>query len=172
MRLRHIPGSEEAIASSPFVVQEPEKQKGNWHALFGNANPIAIEVGMGKGRFMMELAGENPDWNYIGIERYSSVLLRGLEKRKELDLPNIWFLCVDAKDLGNSFVQGEVERIYLNFSDPWPKDRHAKRRLTSPDFLKVYDQILAKEGTLEFKTDNQGLFAYSMEVIPAAGLYE
>ncbi len=169
MRLRHIPGSEEAIASSPFVVQEPEKQKGNWHALFGNANPIAIEVGMGKGRFMMELAGENPDWNYIGIERYSSVLLRGLEKRKELDLPNIWFLCVDAKDLGNSFVQGEVERIYLNFSDPWPKDRHAKRRLTSPDFLKVYDQILAKEGTLEFKTDNQGLFAYSMEVIPAAG---
>ena len=169
MRLRHIRGSEEAIASSVFVVQEPEKQKGNWHALFGNANPIAIEVGMGKGRFMMELAGENPDWNYIGIERYSSVLLRGLEKRKELDLPNIWFLCVDAKDLGNSFVQGEVERIYLNFSDPWPKDRHAKRRLTSPDFLKVYDQILAKEGTLEFKTDNQGLFAYSMEVIPAAG---
>lgn len=169
MRLRHIPGSEEAIASSPFVIQEPEKLKGNWHALFGNANPIAIEVGMGKGRFMMELAGENPDWNYIGIERYSSVLLRGLEKRKELDLPNIWFLCVDAKDLGNSFAQGEVERIYLNFSDPWSKDRHAKRRLTSPDFLKVYAQILAKEGTLEFKTDNQGLFAYSMEVIPAAG---
>ena len=169
MRLRHIPGSEEAIALSPYVVQEPEKQKGCWHNLFGNANPIAIEVGMGKGRFIMELAKENPDWNYIGIERYSSVLLRGLEKRKELELTNIWFLCIDAKNLADSFAGGEVKRIYLNFSDPWPKDRHAKRRLTSPDFLKVYDQILAGDGRLEFKTDNQGLVAYSMEAIPAAG---
>ena len=125
MRLRHIPGSEEAIALSPYVVQEPEKQKGCWHNLFGNANPIAIEVGMGKGRFIMELAKENPDWNYIGIERYSSVLLRGLEKRKELELTNIWFLCIDAKNLADSFAGGEVKRIYLNFSDPWPKDRHA-----------------------------------------------
>lgn len=169
MRLRHIPGSEEAIALSPYVVQEPAKQKGNWQAWFGNRHPIAVEVGMGKGRFIMELARENPDWNYIGIERYSSVLLRGLEKRRELELSNIWFLCIDAKDLADCFAKGEVEKIYLNFSDPWPKDRHAKRRLTSPEFLKVYDQILASDGSLEFKTDNQGLFAYSLEAIPAAG---
>lgn len=169
MRLRHIPGSEEMIASSPYVVQDPRKQKGNWHALFGNSHPIAIEVGMGKGRFIMELAKENPDWNYIGIERYSSVLLRGLEKRRELELSNIWFLCMDAKDLAESFEKGEVEKIYLNFSDPWPKDRHAKRRLTSPDFFNVYDQILAAEGKLEFKTDNQELFAYSLEAVPRAG---
>lgn len=169
MRLRHIPGSEEAVAASPYVVQEPEKWKGNWHTLFGNTNPIAIEVGMGKGKFIMEMARENPDRNYLGIERYSSVLLRGLEKREELELHNLWFLCVDAKDLGNLFEQGEVDKIYLNFSDPWPKDRHAKRRLTSPDFMKVYDAVLAKEGSVEFKTDNQGLFTYSMEAIPAAG---
>lgn len=169
MRLRHIPGSEEAVAASPYVVQNPELQKGKWHTLFGNTNPIAIEVGMGKGKFIMEMARENPDCNYLGIERYSSVLLRGLEKREELEVRNLWFLCVDAKDLGNLFEQGEVDKIYLNFSDPWPKDRHAKRRLTSPDFMKVYDGILAKEGSVEFKTDNQGLFTYSLEAIPAAG---
>lgn len=169
MRLRHIPGSEEAVAASPYVVQVPEEKKGNWHKLFGNTNPIAVEVGMGKGKFIMELARENPERNYIGIERYSSVLLRGLEKREELELDNIWFLCVDAKDLGNIFEQGEVDTIYLNFSDPWPKDRHAKRRLTSPEFMKVYDAILAKDGRVEFKTDNEGLFAYSLEAIPAAG---
>lgn len=169
MRLRHIPGSEEAVAASPYVVQNPELQKGKWHTLFGNTNPIAIEVGMGKGKFIMEMARENPDCNYLGIERYSSVLLRGLEKREELEVRNLWFLCVDAKDLGSLFEQGEVDKIYLNFSDPWPKDRHAKRRLTSPDFMKVYDGILAKEGSVEFKTDNQGLFTYSLEAIPAAG---
>ena len=169
MRLRHIPGAEEAIGSSPYVVQEPEKEKGFWGRRFGNHNPIHIEVGMGKGRFIMEMAALHPEINYIGIERYSSVLLRGLEKCSQLELPNIWFLCVDAKTLGEVFDQGEVSRIYLNFSDPWPKDRHAKRRLTSPDFMKVYDQILSREGTVEFKTDNQDLFSYSLESIPEAG---
>ncbi|MCI6886557.1 MAG: tRNA (guanosine(46)-N7)-methyltransferase TrmB [Lachnospiraceae bacterium] len=169
MRLRHIQGSEEAIAESPYVIQNPEEHRGNYRALFGNDNPIKIEVGMGKGRFIMELAARNPQINYIGIERYSSVLLRALQKRAELELPNIYFMCVDAIELGKFFAPGEISGIYLNFSDPWPKDRHAKRRLTSPDFMKVYDQILAKDGRVEFKTDNQGLFAYSLEAIPDAG---
>ncbi len=169
MRLRHIPGAEETIASSPYVIQEPSIHKGTWHQVFENTNPIQIEVGMGKGRFLMELAASNPDINYIGIERYSSVLLRALEKRAQLELSNIYFMCIDAKDMADIFAPGEVDKIYLNFSDPWPKDRHAKRRLTSPAFLAVYSQILAPEGVVEFKTDNRPLFDYSMEAIPAAG---
>lgn len=169
MRLRHIPGSEEEIAGSPYVVQEPQEKKGLWKQVFGNENPIEIEVGMGKGRFIMELAGLNPEINYVGIERYPSVLLRGIEKRAGMELPNLYFMCVDAKCLAEIFAPGEVKRIYLNFSDPWPKDRHAKRRLTSGEFMSVYGQILADDGVIEFKTDNRGLFDYSMEAIPAAG---
>ncbi len=169
MRLRHIPGAEEAIASSPYVIQEPESQKGCWDQIFGNSHPVEIEVGMGKGRFIMELALSHPDINYIGIERYSSVLLKALQKRSRLELSNIVFLCIDARDMADIFAPGEVSRIYLNFSDPWPKDRHAKRRLTSPAFLSVYEKILASEGQIEFKTDNQDLFDYSLESIPASG---
>lgn len=169
MRLRHIRGAEETIAASPYVVQEPKMQKGRWEEIFGNNNPIYIEVGMGKGRFIMELARLHPENNYIGIERYSSVLLRALQKMEEMELPNIRFMCVDAKELGEMFEKGEVSQIYLNFSDPWPKDRHAKRRLTSPEFMKVYQQILAEDGRVEFKTDNKGLFEYSLEAIPEAG---
>lgn len=169
MRLRHITGAEEFIAQSPFVIHDPEQHKGSWNQVFGNTFPIHIEVGMGKGRFIMELAQTFPNINFIGIERYSSVLLRALQKRQELELSNICFLCVDAKSLDQIFAQDEISRIYLNFSDPWPKDRHAKRRLTSPEFMKVYERILCPEGQLEFKTDNQGLFAYSLESIPAAG---
>lgn len=172
MRLRNIPGSRETIAASEFVVHEDvmREKKGNWNTVFGNDNPICIEVGMGKGRFITELAGQNPDKNYVGIEKYSSVLLRALEKRETLpELANLYFLRMDAEDLPEVFGKNEVSAIYLNFSDPWPKDRHAKRRLTSPDFMKVYDQVLCKNGTVEFKTDNQGLFAYSLEAIPEAG---
>lgn len=169
MRLRHIKGAEDAIAASPFVIQEPEKNRGSWAQVFGNTNPLELEVGMGKGRFIMELAGLNPDINYIGIERYSSVLLRGLQKRAGLDLSNIYFMCIDARDMADMFAPGEVSRIFLNFSDPWPKDRHAKRRLTSPVFMTVYDKILAPEGVVEFKTDNRELFEYSLESIPSAG---
>ena len=169
MRLRHIPGAEETIAASPYVVQDPQAQKGRWDQLFGNTNPIEIEVGMGKGRFIMELAQKNPGINYIGIERYSSVLLRGLQKRAELELDNIFFMCIDAKTLADVFAPGEVNRIYLNFSDPWPKDRHAKRRLTSPEFMAVYDSVLALEGTVEFKTDNKDLFQFSLEQVEPAG---
>ncbi|HJA72246.1 MAG TPA: tRNA (guanosine(46)-N7)-methyltransferase TrmB [Candidatus Lachnoclostridium stercoravium] len=169
MRLRHIPGAEEEIAASPFVIQEPEKNRGRWNEVFGNNNPIEIEVGMGKGKFIMELAAAHPEINYIGIERYSSVLLRGLQKRAEIDLPNIYFMRVDAKDLADIFEKGEVSRIYLNFSDPWPKDRHAKRRLTSVNFMEVYDKVLKPDGVVEFKTDNRGLFEFSLGSIQEAG---
>ena len=169
MRLRHIPGAEQAIEQSPYVIQEPKEMKGKWDSVFGNRNPIHIEVGMGKGRFIMELAQRNPQINYIGIERYSTVLLKALQKREQLPVSNICFMCIDAKELGEIFEKGEVEKIYLNFSDPWPKDRHAKRRLTSPQFMAVYDQVLAEDGDVEFKTDNRGLFDYSLESIPEAG---
>lgn len=172
MRLRHIKGAEEEIAESPYVVQDPQSLKGKWHEFFGNDNPIRIEVGMGKGKFIMELAQMNPDINYVGIERYSSVLLRGLQKRAELELSNIYFMRIDALELADVFAEDEVERIYLNFSDPWPKDRHAKRRLTSHEFLARYEKILKKDGTLEFKTDNKDLFDFSLEEMKNAEGWE
>ena len=118
MRLRNIRGSKDVIASCPFVVQEPESCRGRWAEIFGNENPIHIEVGMGKGRFMMDLAAAHPDINYLGIERYSSVLLRALQKMEENPLPNLFFICMDAADVAEVFDHGEVDRIYLNFSDP------------------------------------------------------
>ena len=126
---------------------------------------------MGKGRFLMDMAVLHPEINYIGIEMYDSVLLRAVQKREKLEteLKNLFFIRMDARQLPEVFAEGEVDRIYLNFSDPWPKDRHAKRRLTSPEIMKVYDQILRKDGTVEFKTDNQDLFTYSLESIPEAG---
>ncbi len=169
MRLRHIPGAEEQIAESPFVIQDPQANRGRWAEVFGNSNPIEIEVGMGKGKFIMELAQDHPGVNYVGIEVYSSVLLKAIQRRKGRDFPNLWFLRVDARDLAEIFGPAEVEKIYLNFSDPWPKDRHAKRRLTSPGFMAVYDKILKPAGTVEFKTDNRELFEYSLESIPSAG---
>lgn len=168
MRLRHVKGSEQEIAESPYVVQEPKKYKGCWNELFGNDHPIHIEVGMGKGKFIMELAEKNPDINYVGIERYSSVLVYGLHKREKMELSNIYFIRIDALELSEVFGPEEVALIYLNFSDPWPKDRHAKRRLTSDRFLAVYDRILKADGRIEFKTDNQDLFRYSLESIPEA----
>lgn len=169
MRLRHIPGAEQMIEESPYVVQKPEERKGKWDQVFGNHNPIYIEVGMGKGKFIMELARENPDINYIGIERYSSVLLKAIQKREQMELSNICFLCIDARNMADIFAEGEISGIYLNFSDPWPKDRHARRRLTSPRFMEVYDKILGKDSAVEFKTDNRGLFEYSLESVPESG---
>lgn len=165
MRLRNIPGADEVVANSPFCIQTPTEHKGNWSSVFENKNPIHIEIGMGKGRFLMDLAALNPNINYIGIERYTSVLLRAVQKMEENPLPNVRFLCVDAATLPEIFAPEEVKRIYLNFSDPWPKDRHSRRRLTSSEFLARYDQFLAKEGRLEFKTDNVGLFNFSLEEI-------
>lgn len=169
MRLRNITGSRERIAQSGFVVQEPHEWRGRWRELFKNENPIRIEIGMGKGKFLHTLAAENPDVNYIGIEKYSSVLLRAIQKMEEEELPNLRFIRMDAEELTEVFGEAEVDRIYLNFSDPWPKDRHAKRRLPSRQFLLRYDKVLQPEGRLEFKTDNRALFDFAMEELPQAG---
>ncbi|MCR5101757.1 MAG: tRNA (guanosine(46)-N7)-methyltransferase TrmB [Butyrivibrio sp.] len=169
MRLRNVPGSREAIAESIYAINEPEKQKGNWKEIFGNNNPIHIEVGMGKGRFIMDMAALNPDINYIGIEKFSSVLVRGIQKQEELQLPNVRFVRMEAEVIEDVFDKGEIDRVYLNFSDPWPKDRHAKRRLESREFLRRYDQILAEGGTVEFKTDNRDLFDFAVEEVEPAG---
>ncbi|SNU09712.1 tRNA (guanine-N7-)-methyltransferase [Lachnospiraceae bacterium] len=164
MRLRNIPGAREAIAESPFVVHDEESMKGKWHDFFGNDNPIHIEIGMGKGTYIMESAKRNPNINYIGIEKYSSVLLRALEKREEeSNLNNLIFIRMDAEYIENVFAPDEVDNIFLNFSDPWPKDRNAKRRLTSTRFLDRYEHIMKKSGKVTFKTDNNDLFDFSLE---------
>lgn len=165
MRLRKIQGAEEAVENSPFVVNDPEKWQGRWRIFFENNHPLYIEVGTGKGRFLLRMAEEHPDINYLGIELYSSVLYRAIQKMEENPLPNLRFLCVHAERLCEFFSEEEVDRIYLNFSDPWPKERHAKRRLTSRIYLNRYDQILKSGGLIEFKTDNQDLFDFSLEEI-------
>ena len=172
MRLRNVRGSRETIAADECVLHDPEEQraqKGRWHELFGNDHPIHIEVGMGKGQFIMTLAQQNPDINYIGIEKYSSVLVRALEKYHTYEGDNIFFLRMDAEEIADVFDENEVGRIYLNFSDPWPKDRHAKRRLTSKEYWARYDRILCLEGRVIFKTDNRPLFDFSLEQVEVAG---
>lgn len=169
MRLRNVKGSRENIAKSEYAIDEPQAYKGRWKELFQNDHPIHIEIGMGKGQFIMELARQNPDINYIGIEKFSSVLIRAVEKRPELETNNLFFIRMDAEQLEEIFEIGEVARIYLNFSDPWPKDRHAKRRLTSHQFFARYDKILAKDGQVIFKTDNRLLFDFSLEEVNVAG---
>ncbi len=169
MRLRNVKGSREEIQLSEYTVNEPEKYKGRWKELFGNDNPVYIEVGMGKGKFITEMAQLHPEINFIGIEKYSSVLIRAIEKRKELEINNLMFIRMDAENIEDVFEKNEVAGIYLNFSDPWPKDRHAKRRLTSRQFLARYDKILAGDGVIEFKTDNRDLFDFSLEEAPEAG---
>lgn len=170
MRLRNIKGSKEIIAGNDFVIHEPKEYKGSWNKeIFKNNNPIHIEVGMGKGKFIMELAQKNPDINYVGIEKFSSVLYRGLQKMEENPLSNLVFIRMDAEEITEVFGKDEIDKIYLNFSDPWPKDRHAKRRLPSRQFLKRFAEILKKGNKLEFKTDNKDLFDFAMEEAPEAG---
>lgn len=166
MRLRNIPGARETIDANPVAIKNEREYKGKWRGLFGNDNPLHIEIGMGKGQFLLTLAKQNPDVNYIGVERYSSVLLRALEKYETeefAELENIRFICMDANDIAEVFASEEVDKIYLNFSDPWPKARHARRRLTSKEFLSRYEKVLSKVGMLEFKTDNRPLFEFSLE---------
>ena len=172
MRLRNIPGSREEIAASPYVVHEDvmKEKKGSWQEVFGNPFPIYIEVGMGKGRFITQMALTHPDRNFVGIEKYSSVLVRALQKREQQpELNNLLFLRMDAEELTDVFGEGEVAGIYLNFSDPWPKERHAKRRLPSREFLERYRRILTLGGQVAFKTDNQELFAFALQECEAAG---
>ena len=196
MRLRNVKGAREELAESVYVIEKPQEHKGGWNQVFGNDHPIRIEIGMGKGIFLLTLAKQNPDINYVGIEMYASVLVRAVQKlegtadgsaaeaehgtaaepaaESETDaeamaLPNLRLLNMPAEYLDQVFAPGEVERIYLNFSDPWPKARHAKRRLTSPAFLARYRAYLAPEGLLEFKTDNRPLFDFSLESVQESG---
>lgn len=171
MRLKNITGAREVVAGSPYVIQEARQQScpGTWGEIFGNDRPIHVEIGMGKGKFIHTMAKEHPDRNYVGIEKYSSVLLRAIQKMEQEELPNLRFLRMDAENIGMVFAPGEVDRIYLNFSDPWPKDRHAKRRLPSREFLARYDIILKREGRLEFKTDNRKLFDFAVKELEPAG---
>ena len=177
MRLRNIPRAEGVLKECSQVIETPEEFRDHWASdVFQNDYPVHIEIGMGKGRFLMALAQKNPQINYIGIERYSSVLLRAVEKFQELEAEgkapaNIRFICMDANDLPTVFAPAEVSRIYLNFSDPWPKARHARRRLTSNEFFKLYDKVLTADGTVEFKTDNHPLFDFSVEELKTSELF-
>ncbi|MCH5274020.1 MAG: tRNA (guanosine(46)-N7)-methyltransferase TrmB [Lachnospiraceae bacterium] len=170
MRLRNIKGAREEIAVSEYVTQNPKEWKGKWKEYFGTKAPLYVEIGMGKGKFITTLAKTYPEIHYIGVEKYASVLIRAIEKKKEQEgMENLTFLAVDAAELPEVFAAGEVDRIYLNFSDPWPKDRHAKRRLTSKEFLARYEQFLKPEGEIFFKTDNRQLFDFSLEEAKEAG---
>lgn len=164
MRLRNKPWAKDKLAEYPqYVIASPEQYKGNWDKVFQNDQPLHIEIGTGKGRFITEMAKAHPDINYIGIELFDSVIITALDRCIEANIPNVKLLNVNAKDLMDYFAKGDVDRIYLNFSDPWPKKRHEKRRLTYKDFLKTYENILVDEGEIHFKTDNQGLFESSLK---------
>ena len=171
MRLRHIKGCEDFITDAKECIREDKAiaLKGKIQNIFDIRRPLQIEIGMGKGQFIRNMAIKHPDINFIGVERYESVLMKAVQRKRNLEadktIDNLRFLCADARKLAEIFEVGEADKIFLNFSDPWPKDRHADRRLTSPYFLDIYDRILKSDGVIEFKTDNVGLFEYSLKVI-------
>lgn len=171
MRQRNKPWAKEKMSQYPqYVIANPEQHKGNWSEVFDKNQPLHIEIGTGKGRFITGMAKANPNINYLGIELADSVIVSALEKLIDLELPNVKLLNVNAGDLEKYFAKGDVNRVYLNFSDPWPKARHEKRRLTFESFLRVYENILIDEGEIHFKTDNQGLFEYSLMSFSKYGL--
>ena len=171
MRLRHIKGCEDFITDAKECIREDKAiaLKGKIQNIFDIRRPLQIEIGMGKGKFIRNMSIKHPDINFIGVERYESVLMKAVQRKRNLEadktIDNLKFLCADARKLAEIFEAGEADKIFLNFSDPWPKDRHADRRLTSPYFLDIYDRILKSDGVMEFKTDNVGLFEYSLKVI-------
>ncbi|HFI0292002.1 TPA: tRNA (guanosine(46)-N7)-methyltransferase TrmB [Streptococcus suis] len=171
MRVRNRKGAPELLANNPqYVILNPEDCKGRWTEIFGNDNPIHVEVGSGKGRFVTGMAAQNPDINYIGIDIQLTVLSYALDRVLESGLPNIKLLQVDGSSLTNYFAPAEIDRLYLNFSDPWPKKRHEKRRLTYKSFLDTYKEILPDKGEIHFKTDNRGLFEYSLTSFSQYGM--
>ncbi|HHD4510030.1 TPA: tRNA (guanosine(46)-N7)-methyltransferase TrmB [Streptococcus pyogenes] len=171
MRVRKRKGAEEHLANNPhYVILNPEDAKGRWHDVFGNDRPIHIEVGSGKGGFITGMALKNPDINYIGIDIQLSVLSYALDKVLASEVPNVKLLRVDGSSLTNYFEDGEVDMMYLNFSDPWPKTKHEKRRLTYKDFLDTYKRTLPEHGEIHFKTDNRGLFEYSLASFSQYGM--
>ena len=161
MRLRNVKNKDNIMAMGRYYIDNPMDYKGIWNNVFSNNNPIYIEIGMGKGDFIVENAKNNPDINYIGIEKYDSVIVRAIQKSNELELDNLRLIRLDAIFLDKVFDK-EVDLIYLNFSDPWPKDRHEKRRLNSYNFLSIYDKIFKDRARIEMKTDNIDLFNYSL----------
>ncbi|WP_066063387.1 tRNA (guanosine(46)-N7)-methyltransferase TrmB [Neobacillus soli] len=171
MRVRNKPWAKDKIEQHPqYIVANPEQYKGKWHEVFENDQPLHIEVGTGKGQFITEMAKANPTINYMGIEVYDSVIVIALDRLIEADVPNLRLLHVNASDLEKYFTKNDVDRVYLNFSDPWPKSRHEKRRLTYKDFLTFYEDIMVDGGEIHFKTDNQGLFEYSLMSFSKYGL--
>ena len=168
MRLRNVKGAKDKILNSRYIIENPYNNINNWNNVFNNNNPIYIEIGMGKGKFIIENAINNPNINYIGIEKFDSVIVRAIEKVEELDIPNLRFIRMDATRIDEVFYK-EIDKIYLNFSDPWPKERHAKRRLTSPIFLEKYDKVFKNDDIIEMKTDNVDLFNYSLNSLEEYG---
>ena len=162
MRLRNIPGAESALREYPAFVDNPVSYKGRWKDRFGNDNPIHIEIGCGKGRFINTLAERHPDVNFIAVELKAEVVLRAVQRTEYREIPNLAFVQFDASKLTELFADHEVSRLYLNFSDPWPKTRHAKRRLTYASFLQTYRQVLKEDGEIHLKTDNEPLFEFSL----------
>lgn len=172
MRLRYKPWAKDYMQAQEHVfITNPEQLKGSWKTEFGNDNPLFIEVGSGKGQFVLGMAQQFPDANFIAIELFESVAVSIVQKLVETPMSNVRVLTVDAKQLVDYFEAGEVDRVYLNFSDPWPKTRHAKRRLTYKTFLATYEAILPRGGEIHFKTDNRGLFEYSLESMSQYGMY-
>ena len=168
MRLRNVKNAREIVDNSSFVVHEPKEYKGKYNEVFGNNNPIELEIGMGKGNFIIDKAIKNPNINFIGVEKYESVVCRALEKLENTGLTNVKVICIDAFELDEVFDK-EISIIYLNFSDPWPKKRHAKRRLTSHVFLPIYDMVFSGVPTIIQKTDNVGLFESSVVSLSTYG---
>lgn len=168
MRLKHIKDADKIINKSTYIIENPEEYKGRWNKLFNNNNNIEIEIGTGKGKFIIEKALQNPNINFIGIEKYDSPLVSAVKKLEELDINNLKLICYDALTIDSIFDR-EISKIYLNFSDPWPKKRHIKRRLTSNRFLEKYDLIFKDIKRIEMKTDNDDLFNYSCESLTKYG---
>ena len=168
MRLGNVKNSQERLEQSPYFIKNPKEYKGKWHTLFKNQNPIHLEIGTGKGNFLITMAKKYPEINFIGMEKFSSVLLRATEKVENESLPNLYFICEDAKEIQEIFDH-EISTIYLNFSDPWPKKRHEKRRLTSRNYLSLYENVFKEEKRIVQKTDNIGLFAFSLEELSKMG---
>lgn len=170
MRQRRVKNEEEKVLHyEPYIILKPEKSKGKWHSYFKNNNPIHMEIGCGRGQFVSTLAEQNPHINYIAIEPIGSVLLRALEKIDERQQKNVLFLWQYANQIETYFDESEIDKIYLNFSDPWPKDRHSKRRLIHRNFLNQYKRILKTDGEIEFKTDNMNLFEFAIEEFNECG---
>lgn len=160
MRIRNSKNKEEILSTCPYLIKDPSKYKGKFKELFKNDNPINLEIGMGKGNFIYNMALNNPNINFLGLEKYDSVITKAI-KKIDKPLSNLYIFNYDAKNLSEIFSK-EIDTIYLNFSDPWPKKRHAKRRLTSFQFLKEYDKVFKSKGHIILKTDNIDFFSYSI----------